>query len=913
MPDIMPDRPYKDDDGSAERFRDSSPSRSRASVDYASSMSSTSAVLEHIHDDDDDDQMNGNGIELKERKPLMSGEDNDVEDGPYRRQSEQPPTRRTLVVVYALCGVCLAGWLLALFLFLKNGTYQHKSVRPHDPHATAAAGNGKLVTFNSVLNGEWYPMQREVSWIKGSGGEDGLILEKDSTGFRGYLVVQDVRSLQAGASINHPPQVLMESAQFAVNGKNVLTDGAIPSSDLKNVLVTSDVQSNWRHSTTAQYWVFNVEQQTGEPLDPVNPDARIQLAIWSPTSDSIVFTRDNNMYLRKIGDSVVTQITRDGGAELFYGVPDWVYEEEVLSGASATWWSADGAYIAYLRTDESRVPSYPVQYFIDRPSGEIPPEGLKNYPETRKIKYPKAGAPNPTVSLKFYDVMKRESFDVDIADDFADDDRLITEVVWGGSNGEVIIRETNRESDILKIVLIDVVQRTGRTVRSVDVNALDGGWFEVSEYTKFVPADPSNGRPYDGYIDTVIHKGYDHLAYFAPMNNSEPTLLTSGKWEVIDAPSSVDLQNNLVYFMSTEKDLLEKHVYSVKLDGSERKPFTDVTQPGYFDVSFSTGSGYALLTCKGPDIPYQKVISTESLKGDSFDLTLEDNAELASKASATELPHLIYSSITIDGFDLPVIERRPYHFNPKKRYPVLFYLYGGPGSTLVNRKFTVDFQSYVASSLGYIVVTLDGRGTGVKGRVTRCIVRGNLGYYEAYDQIAAAKEWAAKPYVDPDRMAVWGWSYGGFLTLKTLEMDAGRTFKYGLAVAPVTDWRYYDSVYTERYMHTPQHNPGGYENATVQNVTALGENVRFLIQHGTGDDNVHVQNSYTLLDKLDQAGVQNYDFHAYPDSDHSIYFHNANNMVYGRLSNWLINAFNGEWLKVDDARPLKDIDLNGMV
>jgi len=284
---------------------------------------------------------------------------------------------------------------------------------------------------------------------------------------------------------------------------------------------------------------------------------------------------------------------------------------------------------------------------------------------------------------------------------------------------------------------------------------------------------------------------------------------------------------------------------------------------------------------------------------------LERNERLADMAKKHDLPTEIYSTVTIDGFEFQVVERRPPHFNEKKKHPVLFFLYGGPGSQTVNKAFTIDFQSYIASSLGYIVVTVDGRGTGFIGREARCIIRGNLGYWESRDQIETAKIWAKKKYVDSSRLAIWGWSYGGFMTLKTLEQDAGQTFSYGMAVAPVTDWRFYDSIYTERYMHTPQHNLGGYENATISNMTALHQNVRFLLMHGVADDNVHMQNSLALLDKLDLAGVENYDVHVFPDSDHGIYFHNANRIVYDKLSNWLINAFNGEWLKTENAKPLE--------
>ncbi|KAL9034233.1 MAG: hypothetical protein Q9214_007138, partial [Letrouitia sp. 1 TL-2023] len=418
--------------------------------------------------------------------------------------------------------------------------------------------------------------------------------------------------------------------------------------------------------------------------------------------------------------------------------------------------------------------------------------------------------------------------------------------------------------------------------------------------TRFVPSDPKNGRNHDGYVDTIIHEGFDHLAYFTPLDNPKPIVLTSGKWEVVEAPSAVDLNQNLVYFIATKESSIQRHVYGVKLDGTDLKSVSDVSKEGYYTVSFSTGSGYALLSYTGPDIPWQKVISTPGNQK-KFELLVEDNQALAKLAASHDLPAEIYQTITVNGIELNVVERRPPNFDEKTQYPVLFYLYGGPGSQTVNKKFTVDFQSSVASDLGYIVVTLDGRGTGFIGRDARCVVRGVIGYYEAQDQIAAAKTWAQKKYVDANRMAIWGWSYGGFMTLKTLELDRGRTFKYGMAVAPVTDWRFYDSIYTERYMHTPQRNPDGYTNTSITDVAALAGSTRFLIMHGVADDNVHLQNTLSLLDKLDLQGVENYDVHVFPDSDHSIYFHNANKIVYDKLTSWLVNAFNGVWEGLEET------------
>ncbi|KAH8803232.1 putative dipeptidyl-aminopeptidase B [Xylogone sp. PMI_703] len=897
----------------------------RQSEDSISSVSTTSLMFDRIGERVEADEKKGgraadngkNGSKYPPRGDSLAYTDNphsqkyredeeedDLEEGPFlHNRVGKSADKKYKRWMWIIGGLFVAAWVAALVIFIGQKSYKHSSTKPHDPQATVSRGSGKKVTLDEIFSSQWRVKHQSMDWIEGANGEDGLLLEKSVPG-KDYLVVEDVRGQDAAAEGTTSSKTLMKEHSFITGGTTRYPSRVFPSKDLKKILIATDVQSNWRHSFYAKYWIFDVESQSAEALDPANPEGRIQLASWSPQSDAVVFTRDNNMFLRKLSDAKVTQITTDGGTELFYGVPDWVYEEEVFGGNSATWWAEDGKYIAFLRTNETLVPEYPVQYFVSRPSGQAPPSGEENYPEVREIKYPKAGAPNPTVDLQFYDIEKGDVFEVKISGGFQPDDLLITEVIWAGSTGKALIRETNRESDVLRVVLVDVTARTGQTIRTTDVQKIDGGWFEVSENTQYVPADPSNGRPFDGYIETYVYEGYDHLAYFTPMNNSEPKLLTSGNWEVDSAPSAVDLKNNLVYFKATKESSIQRHVYYVKLDGTSLTSLTDTSKEGFYDVSFSSGAGYALLSYNGPGIPWQKVINTPSTHT-NFEKTVETNSDLAETAKKHELPILVYSTINIDGVDLNVVERRPPHFNPKKKYPVLFYLYGGPGSQMVTKSFTVDFQAYVASSLGYIVVTVDGRGTGFIGRKARVLIRGNLGHYEALDQIEAAKIWGQKKYVDASRLCIWGWSYGGFMTLKTLEMDAGQTFRYGMAVAPVTDWRFYDSIYTERYMHTPQNNPSGYDNVAISNTTALHQNVRFLIMHGVADDNVHMQNTLTLLDKLDLAGVENYDVHVFPDSDHSIYFHNANRIVYDKLSNWLINAFNGEWLKTANAVPIQ--------
>ena len=847
----------------------------RLSSDSHTTLSTTSLILEHINPCLD---YSGQTIV---GKPTQEFEYRDAQDdferAAFAHSSPTTVSKSTKRLLWVTAVLAVLGWTFALASFLLSGIHKNSFTLSFD-HGVVGAGSGKSVTLPQVLERKWSPNHQEMSWIQGVDGQDGMLLEKNQPG-KDYLVLEDVHS-RKNEDEGKSGKTLMKSANFQVRGKEIFAERVLPSPDLHFVLVLSELKRNWRHSFTAFYWIFDTATQQGQPLDPLHPHDRIQLASWSPKSDNIVFTRDNNMYLRNVASGEVKQITEDGGPELFYGVPDWVYEEEVFHDNSATWWDNEGQFLAFFRTNESSVPEFPVQYFVSRPSGKKPRPGLKQYPEVRQIKYPKAGAPNPIVDLEFYDVDRDEVFSVNISEGYEDSDRLITEVVWTAAH-QVLVRENDRVSDRFRLLLIDVKRRTGKVVRAQNVAGLDGGWVELTDTTTFVPADPDNGRSHDGYVEAVIHQNFKHLAYFSPLDSDQPIMLTSGDWEVVDAPSAVDLNNNLVYFQATKRGPTQRHIYSVGLDGNNLAALVPDNDSAYYLASFSTGAGYALLSYEGPDIPKQELISTPSNE-EQYKETVEQNNNLASMAAHYELPHEIYQNVTIDGFVLQVVERRPRHFDPARKYPVLFHLYGGPGSQTVDQKFNVDFHSYIASSLGYIVVTVDGRGTGFIGREARCIIRDDIGKYEARDQIETAKIWAAKRYVDAERIAIWGWSYGGFLTLKTLELDAGQTFHYGMAVAPVTDWRFYDSIYTERYMHKPQQNRAGYDSAAIGNMTALSQNVRFLVMHGTADDNVHTQSTLTLLDGLDMAGIENYDVHLFPDSDHSIMFHNAHKMVYDR-------------------------------
>ncbi|KAG6093981.1 hypothetical protein E4U30_003765 [Claviceps sp. LM220 group G6] len=895
---------------------------SRPSLDSLSTVSTTSLVFDRLQEEMDKDPSARRTSARVHHLPSSVKDEPDYQDseeGPFLGEPGVPlrpkPVDRGLRrILWIICAVFVVVWLGGLAAFFMSGSHKHASDFEHNPDATTR-GSGKPISLDQVLDGYWYPKSKEISWIADPDGDDGLLLEVGTDA--GFLVVEDVRASQDGAAVHDKvdpgtkfakSRTLMKSKHFTYNGTRMTPEWWEPSPDLKKVLLAIDREKNWRHSFTATYFIFHVDSGIAEPLVPNNDAATVQLAVWSPKSDAVSFTMNNNLYIRQLNGSSsgaedLVTITKDGGPEYFYGIPDWVYEEEVFSGRSAAWWSKDGKYLAFLCTNETAVPEYAIEYYVQRPSGKKPLAGEEAYPDIRKIKYPKPGAHNPVVNVQYYDVSKGEVFSVSPTDGFPDDNRIISNVLWSGD--KVLVKQSNRVGDFLKVFLVDPAAREAKTVHSVNIADIDGGWFEISQTMTYVPADPSKGRPQDGYVDTVIHEGYEHIGYFTPLDNPKPIMLTSGRWEVEDAPSAIDLANNLVYFVGTKESSIQRHVYSVKLDGSQLTPLTDTSSEAYYGVSFSSNAGFALLSYKGPRIPYQQVISTPSTTHASYNRTIEDNAVLADRAKKHELPILQYGTLQLDhNVSVNYLERRPRHFDPKKKYPILFQQYSGPKSQSVTKKFTVDFQAYVASALGYLVVTIDPRGTGFLGRQHRVPVRSHIGVLEAQDHIAAARHYASLPYVDPSRLAIWGWSYGGFQTLKTLEQDAGQTYSYGMAVAPVTDWRFYDSIYTERYMRLPQDNPAGYDATAIRNATALGMNKRFLIMHGSADDNVHFQNSLRLLDILDLQRIENYDVHVFPDSDHSIRFHGASRMVYHKLNNWLINAFNGEWLKVTDPKPI---------
>lgn len=740
---------------------------------------------------------------------------------------------------------------------LISTTHSLKSLQLLDPLSKDSLTNSKnLISFEETRNSSFTPEFKSIQWIS----------ELDSfTNDKGTFVTQDddlylIKSIEDESY----ERVLYNGSNISYNGIDYSITNFVASPNLQYALIQTNWTQHFRHSSFGLYWILDVEEQSIKPLTHNS----LSIAIWSPTSDHIAYVLDNDVYIYDLQTAESIRASFDGSASIFNGIPDWVYEEEVFEGDSAIWWSPKGDFVSFLRTNDSLVPEFPITYFAQDDTA---------YPELRKIKYPKPGYENPNVQLAVYNLESETTKFIGYSYD------IFTEVMWVGDD-QLLLKSINRESDFLKVVLINANDLSFKIIR----DEVTDSWFEITHDTMFIPK--SDTREFDGYIDTISVDGFNHLAYFSPPDNPTPKLLTKGQWEVVAAPSAFDHVKNLVYFFSTEVSSIERHLYSVHLTSGDKKRYTD--GEGWFSASFSTGARFVSLSYKGPGIPSQKIIDLYT--GEAK--VLETNTKLHELLNDYDLPTLQYGEVDIGTAVVNYVERLPPHFDEKRNYPVLFFVYGGPGSQLVTKTFEFSFPEVVASQLDAIVVTVDGRGTGFKGRQFRSVVRDNLGYYEVLDQIAAAKHWSSKPYVDSSKIAMFGWSYGGYMTLKTLEADAGETFNYGMSVAPVTDWRLYDSVYTERYMHTPENNPDGYSNASVSNVTQIGQCTRFLLCHGTGDDNVHFQQSAKLLDKFDLAGVENYDLHFFPDSDHAIRYHNANVIIYNKLLRWLERAFSGAYI-----------------
>ena len=627
--------------------------------------------------------------------------------------------------------------------------------------------------------------------------------------------------------------------------------------DETKVLFYTNSEKIYRRSFRADYYIYDLVHKE---LSPLSENGKQQVASFSPNGEMVAFVRDNDLYLKKLKFGTESAITEDGEYNaIINGAPDWVYEEE-FEFNKAYDWSPDSKEIAFIRFDESNVKEYSFPVY----QGSHPTfEENALYPDQYRFKYPKAGEENAIVSVHVFNIKNRTTKTMDIGEET---DIYIPRVRFTKTEGKLGVMKFNRHQNQFDLMLANTASGICNTIFThrndyfVDQNVLDNLQF-LDDNKHFV---------YVGEMD-----GYNHI-YLYTLAGAKVAQVTKGKWDVTKY-LGYDTKNKLFYYEAAAKSPLKREVYAASADGKKKITFS--TKEGTNSASFSKGFKYYINYFSNATTP--TLVTLHDGKG-KLVRTLKDNADLKERVEGFNLSTKDFFSFkTSEGIELNAWMVKPLNFDANKEYPVLMVQYSGPNSQQVLDKWSIGWEQYLASE-GYIVACVDPRGTGARGEEFRKCTYLNLGEIESHDQIEAAKYFGSLPYVDASRIGIWGWSYGGYMT--TMCLSKSDVFKMGIAVAPVTSYRYYDSIYTERYMRTPKENPKGYENCPMN----LAENVkgRLFLIHGTADDNVHYQNTIEYVDRLVQAGIQ-FDMFSYTNRNHSIYGGNTRSHLYKMKADYI--------------------------
>jgi dipeptidyl-peptidase-4 len=622
------------------------------------------------------------------------------------------------------------------------------------------------------------------------------------------------------------------------------------SSDEKQILLANNSKPIFRHSFTADYFLYNtVDKKIGGFL------GQIQEPTFSPDGTKIAYAKANNLYVYDIASKNTTQITTDGKKNaIINGITDWVYEEE-FAFVRAFDWSSDSKKIAFIRFDESAVPEF---------SMNIYKKDL--YPTVETFKYPKAGEKNAVVSLHVYDVNSKYKKDINLGNY---SDFYIARMKWTNDANVLCAQVLNRHQDNLDLIFVDGT--TG--VAKVVLNEKDKAYVDVTDNLTFLKDN--------SFIWTSEKDDFNHI-YLYDKTGKLKNQVTKGNWEVTSY-YGFDEKTKTVYYQSTENGSIVRDVYKISLDGKKKVKLSQ--QVGTNAATFSPNFDYFINTYSSATTA--PTYTLNSSKDGKQVQSIVENTALVEKLKKYDLPTKEFFELTTEkGNKLNAWMIKPKDFDATKKYPVFMYQYSGPGSQQVANDWldTNDYWFMMLSQQGYITVCVDGRGTGFKGAAFKKCTQKELGKYEVEDQIDAAKVIGNYSYVDKARIGIFGWSYGGFMASNCI-LKGADVFKMAIAVAPVTNWRFYDSIYTERYMQTPQENASGYDtNSPINFADKLKGN--FLLIHGTADDNVHFQNSMQFIEALVQANKQ-FDWAVYPDKNHGIFGGKTRIQLFNKMTNFI--------------------------
>ncbi|MBT9187453.1 S9 family peptidase [Zobellia russellii] len=620
------------------------------------------------------------------------------------------------------------------------------------------------------------------------------------------------------------------------------------SDDESQLLLATELESIYRHSTLGIFYVYDLKTKK---LTKVS-DTKIQEPKLAPDGTKVAYVAKNNLYLFDLASGTTEQLTTDGQKNsVINGITDWVYEEE-FAFVRAFDWNSNGTKIAFLRFDETDVPEFSMDVF-----------GTDLYPTQETFKYPKAGEANAKVNLHLYDVKAKTTAGVDLGDAY-----YIPRIKWMNNSNYLSVQVLNRHQNHLKLYSVDAKNNAA----TVLLEEKDKAYIDITDNLTFL-AD-------DSFIWTSEKDGYNHI-YLHDQDGNLVNQITKGPWEVTQY-YGYDQNEDKVYYQSTENGSINRGVYSIESNGKNKKAL--VAQEGSNDADFSADFTYFIHTYSNASTPpvymLHKALNGKKVK------EIKNNNALVEKLKGYEISEKEFSTITINGNELNMYMVKPKDFDPAKKYPLLMYQYSGPGSqSVVNRWLDArDLWHQQLVSQGYVVACVDGRGTGFKGADFKKSTYLNLVKYETEDQIAAAKELSKLPYIDENRTGIWGWSFGGHMSTNCI-LKGNDVFETAIAVAPVTTWRFYDTIYTERFLRTPEENPAGYdENSPLNYPEMLKGN--YLLVHGSGDDNVHVQNSMRMIEALVQANKQ-FDWAIYPDKNHGIYGGNTRVHLFNKMTNFL--------------------------
>lgn len=622
------------------------------------------------------------------------------------------------------------------------------------------------------------------------------------------------------------------------------------SPDEKSILIANNSNPIFRHSFTADYFLYDPATKKLSKLFE-----QVQEPTFSPDGKKIAYAKENNLFLYDITFNKTTQVTTDGKRNaIINGITDWVYEEE-FAFVKAFDWSADSKKIAYIRFDETLVPEFSMSVFHK-----------ELYPKVETFKYPKAGENNSVVSLHLFDVATAASKKVNLGNY---NEFYIARMQWTNDASILSAQVLNRHQDNLDLLFID----SNTTAAKVVLNEKDKAYVDVHDNLTFLKDN--------SFIWTSEKDGFNHI-YVYDKSGKLKNQVTKGNWEVT-AYYGFDEKTKDIFYQSVENGSINRDVYRIGLDGKNKVRLSQ--QTGTSEATLSPNFQYFISTYSSATQP--KTYTLNDAKSGKQIQMIENNEKLLAKLKNYKLSSKEFFVLkTAKGNELNAWILKPKDLDASKKYPVMMYQYSGPGSQQVNNDWNSadDYWFQMLAQQGFIVVCVDGRGTGFKGAAFKKVTQKELGKYEVEDQIDAAKVLGNYPYVDKDRIGIWGWSYGGFMASNCL-MKGNDVFKMAIAVAPVTNWRFYDSIYTERYMQTPQENPSGYDdNSPINHVDKLKG--KLLLIHGSGDDNVHVQNSMQMMEALIQANKQ-FDSQIYPDKNHGIFGGQTRIQLFNKMTNFI--------------------------